>query len=156
MAVSYIARDKHDVESHDPRSTVQIFLTTYLCVVASTMAFPGMLGLRLPIFTCWLCVYCLVHLKLRSKPDAAAFDKYTGKLVGRAQWSVAGRVYKAKSIFVLSMIVAMGAFGVGFHTAAVWSFALYAAEMFVGTPLNTATSVYAAAAAAMLVEWYVV
>lgn len=116
----------------------------------------------LPVFTGWLAVYVAVHLKLAyglfgpGGADDRAFAKYMSSKDNRKH--TAARVYYAKSSFMIVLLVLQGALGFDFHTAAVWSFALYAAEMnmLLNQGPTTATKVYAAGALALLIEWALV
>lgn len=103
-------------------------------------------------FHVWLVGYCMVHLMLRCGSDAAAFAKYGGRTAGE---EVAGRVYKAKSGFVLLLLVAQAWMGLPFHTSAVLSFSVYSLEMLVRTGFSRATVLYSAASAGLVAEWVV-
>lgn len=102
------------------------------------------------IFTIWLAAYCVVHLRLRlATSDEDAFEKY------EAQWGEerAGRVYKAKSTFMVLLLVLHSWCGFSFHAAVAASFGFYALEMNLRLKPTRATLVYLFGACAMAAEW---
>ena len=116
-------------------------------------------------FQLWLLSYCVVHAMLRSKPLQDSFAKYiqvskyapshsSSGSPPPSALAQAGGVYRAKSGFVLLLLVLQYFFRMKFHSAAVFSFTYFAVEMMLRFPTSTASRIYAASACGLLLELF--